>query len=162
MFPDPCGERFERAIASGVDPVAVVPDEYAVAKGGAPALPAVGPTPELAAAAVPHGQVRFTTVGTIRATGGTVTWIPELSRHNTVNRQHVNIVEAGVSRFSGLVPNPVPPQAADRRGQAVVPGRPLESLCNRPENGSNRLQDKALRLDHRFGRNLILYLGFRS
>jgi hypothetical protein len=38
----------------------------------------------------------------------------------------------------------------------------LESLCNRPENGSNRLPDKALRLDHRFGRNLILYLGFRS
>ncbi|HEX4613007.1 MAG TPA: hypothetical protein VH092_32755, partial [Urbifossiella sp.] len=50
----------------------------------------------------------------------------------------------------------------EKEGDALVQRKLLESLCNRPENGSNRLQDKALRLDHRFGRNLILYLGFRS
>lgn len=115
-FPHPCGEEFEQAVAAGADPATVVPDEFAVAKGGSFPLPpagdifsgSVGPTPELAAAAVPHGQVRLSTVGAIRDAGGTVTWGSELSRHHTVNRQHVNITESGPTTFTGLVPNPVP------------------------------------------------------
>ncbi|HEX4607743.1 MAG TPA: hypothetical protein VH092_05995, partial [Urbifossiella sp.] len=65
----------------------------------------------------------------------------------------------GRNEFLTWAPYPRPEHADGVRG---VPADALESLCNRPENGSNRLQDKALRLDHRFGRNLILYLGFRS
>lgn len=116
MFPHPCGEEFEQAVAAGSDPSSVVPDEYTVVKGGTVPIPApgglysgaVGPTLDLASAAVPHGQLRITTVGAIRAAGGTVTWSPETSRHLTVNRQHVNIAEAGPTAFSGLTPNPVP------------------------------------------------------
>jgi hypothetical protein len=116
MFPHPCGEQFEKAVAAGADPAAVVPNEYAVAKGGSTPIPgpgvlfsgAVGPTPELAAAAVPHGQVQLSTVGAIRDAGGRVTWVTEVSRAGTLNRQHVNITEAGPTSFSALITNPVP------------------------------------------------------
>lgn len=115
-FPHPCGEEFARQVAAGTDPQAVVPDDYVVVKGGTFPLPqpgevfsgAVGPTSEAASAAVPHGQLRQTTAGAIRAAGGTVTWEPEQSRHHTVNRQHVNIVEGPTPTFSDLMPNPVP------------------------------------------------------
>lgn len=69
---------------------------------------AAGPTLEAAAAAVPHGQIRVTTAGAIRAQGGVVEWSLDRSRHNTPNRQHVHITEAGSSTFSELQPNPVP------------------------------------------------------
>jgi hypothetical protein len=118
MFPHACGEEFEQAVAAGAHPKAVVPDDYVVVKGGTAPLPpagsgtvfsgAVGPTLEDAAAAVPHGQIRVTTAGAIRAAGGEVTWAPEKSRHQTLNRQHVNIVEGGTSTFSELTRNPVP------------------------------------------------------
>jgi hypothetical protein len=116
MFPDPCGDAFERAVAAGADPKTVVPDDFVVVKGGTVPIPeagvefsgAVGATLEAAATAVPHGQLRTTTVGAIRAAGGIVTWEPEVSRFQTVNRQHVNITEGGDSSFSGLQPNPVP------------------------------------------------------
>ena len=78
MFPHPCGDQLEAAVAAGADPAAVVPNGYAVAFGGTLPIPpagspfsaAVGPTPADAAAAVPHGQVRLTTAGTIRTAGG--------------------------------------------------------------------------------------------
>jgi hypothetical protein len=116
MFPDSCGDALAAAVAAGADPTQVVPDDYVVVRGGGSPLPpagqtfsgAVGPTLDAAAAAVPHGQIRFTTVGTIRAAGGTVTWEPEVSRRQTTNRQHVNIVEGGPTTFSALQPNPVP------------------------------------------------------
>jgi hypothetical protein len=116
MFPHPCGEVLERAVANGADPKLVVPDDYIVVKGGTLPLPgpgvvfsgAVGPTLPDAAAAVPHGQIRITTAGAIRAAGGEVYWAPDLSRHLTLNRQHVNITEAGSSVFSDLTPNPHP------------------------------------------------------
>lgn len=116
MFPHPCGEQFEQAVAAGADPAVVVPDEYVVVKGGAKSIPpagatfsgAVGPTLTDAAAAVPHGQVRVTTVGAVRAAGGVVRWEPEISRYSTPNKQHVNIVEAGATAFSELTTNPVP------------------------------------------------------
>ena len=101
---------------SGADPATVVPDDFVVVKGGTLALPtpgevfsgAVGPALADAAAAVPHGQIRTTTVGAIRAAGGTVSWEPEQSRYHTTNNQHVNIVEGPTSTFSELTKNPVP------------------------------------------------------
>ena len=117
MFPDPCGEVFEQAVASGVDRARVVPDDYGVVRGGTSPMPApgklfsgaTGPTISAAAAAVPFGQVRTSTVGAIRARGGTVIWKPEMSKNLTFNRQHVNIMEGGiVSIFSALQANPVP------------------------------------------------------
>ena len=116
MFPHPCGDELEQGVAAGADPKSVVPDDYVVVKGGTLPLPAagvpfsgaVGPTLTDAAAAVPHGQLRITTAGAIRAAGGEVRWAPEKSRHQTINHQHVNITEAGASTFSELTRNPVP------------------------------------------------------
>src|SRR5438105_3599014 len=115
MFPDPCGAEFERAVRAGADPRQVVPDAYVVVHGGTAAMPApgtrfsgaVGPTLESAAAAVPHGQVHVSTVGAVRAAGGVVEWKLEVSRYQTINRQHVNITEAGLTVFSDARPNPV-------------------------------------------------------
>ena len=116
MFPDPCGPRFTEAVKKGADPAAVVPNEYVIVRGGSsnvnnpgePFSGTVGPTLEAAAAAVPHGQIRATTVGAIRARGGIVEWASEVSRHGTVNQQHVNVTEKGPTTFSALHPNPVP------------------------------------------------------
>jgi hypothetical protein len=115
MFPDPCGSQFAEAAAKGVDPAAVVPDEYVILRGGASSSNspgetfsgAAGPNLEAAAAAVPHGQIRVTTAGAIRAQGGIVQWAPEISRHGTLNQQHVNVTETGPTTFSALQPNPV-------------------------------------------------------
>jgi hypothetical protein len=116
MFPDPCGSEFAEAVRNGADPKAVVPDDFVIVRGGAsPVAPtgtpfsaAAGPNLEAAAAALPHGQIRVTTAGTIRGQGGVVEWAPEVSRHGTPNQQHVNITEGGSTAFSELQPNPVP------------------------------------------------------
>jgi hypothetical protein len=90
-----------------------------VVRGGAGELPppgtvfsgAVGDTVEDAAAYVPHGTIRFTTVGAILAAGGAVTLKPELTRSGKINERHVNVVEgAAPSTFSAPLPNPVPKQ----------------------------------------------------
>jgi hypothetical protein len=115
MFPDPCGERFERDVAAGADPMTVIPDDFLLAYGGQDPPPpgrtfsvGVGPTAEAAAAAVPHGQVRLTSAAAVRARGGTVKWVPELSRYNTLNRQHANVSPDGAPAFGALTRNPVP------------------------------------------------------
>ena len=91
-----------------------------VVRGGANALPppgtvfsgAVGETLEDAAAYVPHGTVRFTTVGAIMAAGGSVTLKPEVTRNGKLNERHVKVMESSLpSTFSGPLPNPVPKQA---------------------------------------------------
>ena len=118
MFPHACGAEFAEAISKGADPQKVIPNDFVVVRGGGGALDppgttfsgATAPTVEAAAAAVPHGQIRVATVGAIRANGGTVEWVPELSRHGTPNRQHVDVTEIGQTGFSGLQPNPVPRQ----------------------------------------------------
>jgi hypothetical protein len=115
MFPDPCGAQFAAAVANGADARKVVPDNFVVLRGGNSPMPApgttfsgaTGPTLLSAAAAVPHGQIRVTSAHAIRANGGIVEWSPELSRHGTLNQQHVNIMEAGPTCFSDLWPNPV-------------------------------------------------------
>jgi hypothetical protein len=115
MFPDACGAEFARAVGHGADPETVVPDDYFVVHGGEKDIVAddrisctVGPTLEAAAAAVPHGAIRWTTVGQVRARGGTVGWMPERSRSGTLNQQHVNVkLPGGVVGFSALQKNPV-------------------------------------------------------
>jgi hypothetical protein len=116
MVPDPCGAKFEAAVAAGADPKQVIPDDYIIIRGGTSPMPspgqlfsgAAGPSLAAAAAAIPFGKLRFTTAGAIRVAGGTVEWAPEISRYQTINRQHVNITEGGRSTFSDLQPNPVP------------------------------------------------------
>ena len=120
MFPDPCGAEFAEAVRNGNDPKTVVPDGFPIVRGGAgpiapsgtPFSAATGPSLEAAAAAVPHGRIRATTAGAIRAQGGIVEWAPEVSRHGTPNQQHVNFTGVGSTTFSELRSNPVP--RADR------------------------------------------------
>ncbi len=120
MFPHPCGEEFQTAVVGGLHPLQAVPNGFTVVRGGLKPLPLPGTTiscasgPDMAAAAcaVPHGQLRWATAGAIRASGGTVTWIPEYSPRSTMNLQHVNVIEGVKSAFSDIMPNPVP--KADR------------------------------------------------
>src|SRR6266446_2221736 len=96
-FPDPSGKQFADAVQKGAEPEDVVPDEFFVVRGGSASPPdpplscTVGPTLESAAAAIPHGRIRFSTAGEIRMRGGTIRWVPEVSRHGTVNQQHVDV-----------------------------------------------------------------------
>ena len=116
MFPHPCGALFAEAVRKGADPTTVVPDDYLVVRGGTKPIPApgqtysanVGPTLEAAAAAVAYGQIRVTTAGEVRRKGGIVEWLPEHSRHGTLNEQHVHVTETIASTLSTLRPNPVP------------------------------------------------------
>ena len=94
-------------------------DLVIVVRGGAGVLPppgivfsgAVGETLEDAAAYVPHGTIRFTTVGAILAAGGSVTLQPEITRSGEINERHVNVIEgSSPSTFSEPLPNPVPKQ----------------------------------------------------
>lgn len=117
MFPSPCGDEFARRVAAGADPKLVIPDDYIIVRGGSnpvsfpgqPFSAAVGPSLHEAAAAVPHGQIRVSTVGEIRARGGVVEWSPERSRYGTLNQQHANVTEAGPTVFPAPAQsNPVP------------------------------------------------------
>lgn len=94
-------------------------DTVIVVRGGAGELPpagtvfsgAIGESVEDAAAYVPHGTIRMTTIGAILSNGGSVTLKPELTRSGRINERHVNIVESGnPSTFSSPFPNPVPKQ----------------------------------------------------
>lgn len=72
---------------------------------------AIGETLEDAAAFVPHGTIRFTTVGAILAAGGSVTLKPEMTRSGKINERHVDLIEGSApSAFSDALPNPVPKQ----------------------------------------------------
>ena len=113
-FPHECGDEFQRLVAAGADPAAVVPDDYVIVRGGTKPVPsagvefscAAGPTMDAAGSAVQHGQVRATTAGAIRAAGGSVIWLPEFSPRGTMNLQHVNVVEPAAATFSEPIPNP--------------------------------------------------------
>lgn len=92
-------------------------DLVIVVRGGTRELPspgtsfsgAVGKTVEDAAAYVPHGVIRFTTIGAILAGGGSVTLKPETTRSGRINQRHVEVIEGSLpSRFSEPVPNPIP------------------------------------------------------
>jgi len=92
-------------------------DDMVVVRGGTSDLPgpgevfsgAYGQTLEDAAAGVPYGQIRATTVGEIRSGGGTVEIKPELTRSGVLNPQHVDIcLGSGSCPFGPLMPNPIP------------------------------------------------------
>lgn len=111
-----------------------VPDESVVVRGGESDMPpsgqvfsgAFGPTLLDAASGVPHGQIRHTTAGAIRESGGTVIYAPEPAYpaaldgsypEGPINYRHVNITLGSSNPFVGPISNPVP---KDQR----VPGRP--------------------------------------
>ncbi|MFZ2362731.1 MAG: RHS repeat-associated core domain-containing protein, partial [Anaerolineae bacterium] len=105
------------AYLQGGDPKIVVPDSYVIVRGGQSQLPppgtvfsgSQGATLSKAASGVPHGSIRVTTAGEIRARGGVVEFAPEPSRSGMVNWLHVNVVEGSASSsFGSVVPNPVP------------------------------------------------------
>lgn len=92
-------------------------DLVIVVRGGSNELPppgtafsgAVGKTLEDAAAYVPHGTIRFTTIGAILANGGSVTLKPEITRSGRINERHVDVIEgSSPTAFSGAIPNPIP------------------------------------------------------
>jgi hypothetical protein len=105
----------------------IVPDEHIVVRGGTGELPepgtefsgSHGPTLEDAASGVPHGTVRQTTAGKIRAGGGTVEHKPEEAYPGgPMNNRHVNVSTGkDMGGFSEPFPNPVP--KSNR-----IPGRP--------------------------------------
>ena len=114
MFPHPCSEKLRNQVAAGADPRTVVPDDFVVVKGGTKPVPnlgtkfscSCGPTLDDAACGVPHNQLQLTTAGEIRAHGGEVYWVPEYSHRGTINEQHVNVTEMGLSSFGIIQPNP--------------------------------------------------------
>ena len=91
-----------------------------VVRGGRGELPppgtvfsgAVGDTLEDAAAYVPHGTIRFTTVAAILSAGGSVTLKPEITRGGRINERHVDVIEgSSPTTFSDAIANPVPKPA---------------------------------------------------
>ena len=76
---------------------------------GTPFSGAVGKTIEDAGAYVPHGMIRFTTIGAILTGGGSVTLKPEVTRGGKINERHVDVIEgSSPSTFSDVMPNPIP------------------------------------------------------
>lgn len=98
-----------------------IADDAVVVRGGTKPLPpagekfsgAAGRDLNEAASGVPHGTIRSTTAGEIRAGGGTVEHAPEMTRGGLLNELHVNIcLGEGSCPFGDPMPNPVP--SADR------------------------------------------------
>lgn len=92
------------------------PDDYIVSRCGQKPLPPVGVTFSASAGVdkvdagcgLPHGLVRFATVADIRSLGGSVVWMPELSRSGILNVHHVDVIEGHTGAFGDLEPNPTP------------------------------------------------------
>jgi RHS repeat-associated protein len=110
---DPDIKPLKEKLEQGVDPAQIVPNDFVIVRGGQTDVPAsgtlisgsTGATAQQAATGVPHGSIRQTTAGEIRAQGGTVTYVPEPSASGNMNYRHVDIVEGGsASSF--------PPQAS--------------------------------------------------
>lgn len=108
-----------------------VPDTAVIVRGGQSALPpsgktfsgAYGKTVDDAAAGVPHGTIRSTTAGDVRAGGGTVRYNPEFNPNvGRINFQHVDVcIGPGGCGFSDPFRNPVP-----NRGRFGGPEYPYE------------------------------------
>jgi RHS repeat-associated protein len=106
-----------------------LPDSAVIVRGGTGEVPppghvwsgTTGSTVEEAAQGVPHGAIRTTTAGDIRASGGAVRLKPEFDPNvGQVNNQHVNFcVGTGRCPFGDLIDNPVPRQS--RWGQRNYP-----------------------------------------
>lgn len=104
------------ALRQGANAKTVVPDSFVVVRGGQ--LPmscpgntfsgSMGSTLLEAASGVPHGSVRVTTAGQIRAGGGIVELVPEATKSGVMNVRHVNVTEGGSSVFGEFIKSPVP------------------------------------------------------
>jgi hypothetical protein len=103
-------------IGGGIISLIELTDLVIVVRGGTRELPspgtafsgAVGRTVE-DAAYVPHGVIRFTTIGAILAGGGSVTLKPEPTRSGRINERHVEVIEGSLpSTFSEPIHNPIP------------------------------------------------------
>src|SRR5260370_39244917 len=92
-----------------------VPNATVIVRGGQSEMPvpettysgSQGVTTSEAGRGVPHGQIRDSTAGNIRAAGDMVEVKPERTRSGTMNPQHVNVTE-GKPTFGPVKPNPVP------------------------------------------------------
>jgi hypothetical protein len=103
---------------AGADPKAVVPDDAIIVRGGrnyqhqeGNVISAqMGSSIEDAASGLPHGTVRATTAGAIRAAGGAVELMPEPAwEGGPDNTWHVNVTEGPNPVFPrDGTPNPVP------------------------------------------------------
>ncbi|MGW4215209.1 polymorphic toxin-type HINT domain-containing protein [Lentzea sp. NPDC004789] len=93
-----------------------VPDDYVIVRGGQSPMPgagevfsgSMGTSVGEAGAGVPHGSIRVTTAGAIRAAGGTVTYAPEPTAGGAMNYNHVNVSLGERNPFGEVEANPVP------------------------------------------------------
>ena len=109
-------------LAAGADPKTVIADDTPIVRGGRNYQPKPGDVTSAqmgwdladAAAGLPHGTIRVTTAGDIRAVGGTVELAPEPAwEGGPDNTWHVNVTEGSHPAFPAeSVPNPV--KSADR------------------------------------------------
>ena len=105
------------ALAKGVDPKVVVPNDALIVRGGQIYQPQPGDVISAqmganiaeAASGLPHGTVRVATAGAIRAAGGVVELDPEPAwKGGPVNTWHVSVTEGSHPAFPGQpIRNPV-------------------------------------------------------
>jgi hypothetical protein len=109
-------------LEAGANPKTVVPDDAVIVRGGKEYQPEPGniissqmdlTSVSDAASGLPHGTIRVTTAGEIRATGGTVELIPEPAwEGGPINTWHVNVTEGSEPAFpSETVANPAAAKA---------------------------------------------------
>jgi hypothetical protein len=114
-----------KLLEAGADPKTVVPDDVIIVRVGQTYAhqpgniisAQMGPSAAEAAAGLPHGTVRVTTAGEIRAAGGTVELVPEaVYPGGPLNTWHVNITEGVNPAFPAQgSPSPVP------KAQRLIP-----------------------------------------
>jgi hypothetical protein len=119
--PNPLVKQLE----AGANPKTVVPDSAIIVRGGQTYAPQpgnvisaqMGSSAADAAAGLPHGTVRVTTAGEIRAAGGTVELVPEAAYPGgPINTWHVNITEGANPAFPAQgTAGPVP------KAQRLIP-----------------------------------------
>jgi hypothetical protein len=107
-------------LQAGADPKTVVPDDAIIVRGGrdyhhqegSVISAQMGSSIEDAASGLPHGTVRVSTAGHIRAAGGTIELMPEPAwEGGPDNTWHVNVTEGLTPVFPGEgIPSPVPNQ----------------------------------------------------
>ncbi|WP_049649744.1 polymorphic toxin-type HINT domain-containing protein, partial [Kitasatospora sp. MY 5-36] len=95
-----------------------VPDDFVIIRGGQSPMPdsgvefsgSMGSSVNEAGAGVPHGSLRATTAGAIRAAGGTVVYAPEpiAGAGSPLNYNHVNVTLGSSDPFGAIESNPVP------------------------------------------------------
>jgi hypothetical protein len=119
--PNPLVKQLE----AGANPKTVVPDSAIIVRGGQAynhqpgnvISAQMGSSAAEAAAGLPHGTVRVTTAGAIRAAGGTVELVPEaVYPGGPFNTWHVDITEGANQAFPTQgTPSPVP------KAQRLIP-----------------------------------------